>query len=259
MWGAHRPRLLWAAVATFAAAGGALTLASDLGRGDQPRTADVPVVIVPGYNGTPGSVAPLTGRLRRAGRPVTVLALPDLGRGDIEDSARRLGGAVAATGAAAVDLVGFSAGGIVVRAYLEALDEPGRVRRVVLLGAPNHGAEIAELAADFDPSLCTGACAQLTPGSSFLTELNSGDETPYAADYTSIWTKVDQVVTPAASALLQGALNVSIQRTCPGASLGHGQLVSHPLALGLVVEALRGDLRPGGPRSCSRLRALGAA
>lgn len=88
----------------------------------------------------------------------------------------------------------------------------------MLLEAPNHGAEIAQVAAEFDPSLCTGACVQLTPGPSFLTGLNAGDETPYPAEYTSM-TEINQVVTPATSALLEGAANVSVQRICPGASL----------------------------------------
>jgi triacylglycerol esterase/lipase EstA (alpha/beta hydrolase family) len=249
---------VWVTLAAAAVVAGAATLSLAL-RDEADRAREVPVLVVPGYNGTPASVAPLTRRLRRDGRRVEALALPERGRGDIVASARALADAVAATGAASVDLVGFSAGGVVVRAYLEDLDQPGRVRRVVLLGVPNHGAEIAEVAAGFDPSLCTGACAQLTPGSSLLAELNAGDETPYPAAYTNLWTELDSVVTPATSALLEGADNVSVQRVCPGASIDHGELVSDPLALGLTVEALRGQLHPESRPSCVRLRAVGSS
>jgi triacylglycerol esterase/lipase EstA (alpha/beta hydrolase family) len=239
-----------------AAVAGAATLSLAL-RDGAGRTREVPVLVVPGYNGTPASVAPLARRIRRDGRRVEALALPGRGRGDIVASARVLAEAVAATGAGSVDLVGFSAGGVVVRAYLDELDQPGRVRRVVLLGAPNHGAEVAGVAAGLDPSLCTGACAQLTPGSSLLAELNAGDETPYPAAYTNVWTELDSVVTPATSARLEGADNVSVQRVCPGASVDHGDLVTDPLSLGLVVEALRGDLARAAAPSCAATRALG--
>jgi triacylglycerol lipase len=249
--------LTWLLLAAMALAGAAVALAFARGNGDDARGPRSLVVIVPGYSSGPSSVAPLTHRLRREGRTVVALALPERGRGDIEDSARVLSRAVDDSDARAVDLVGFSAGGIVVRAYLHDLEDPGLVRRVVLLGAPNHGAEIAEVAAGFDPSLCTGACAQLTPRSSLLAALNAGDETPYPASYTNVWTELDSVVTPATSALLEGADNVNVQRACPGASVGHGDLVADPLPLGLVVAALRGDLAGGKLPSCSALRALG--
>jgi triacylglycerol lipase len=248
---------MWLLLAAIALGGGAVALAFARGNGSNARGPQGPVVIVPGYSQGPSSVAPLTRRLRREGRTVVALALPELGRGDIQDSARVLSRAVDGADGRAVDLVGFSAGGIVVRTYLDDLEDPGLVRRVVLLGAPNHGAEIAEVAAGFDPSLCTGACAQLTPQSSLLAELNAGDETPYPAAYTNVWTELDSVVTPATSALLEGADNLSVQRICPGASVDHGDLVADPLSLGLVVAALRGDLQPGEPPSCAAMRALG--
>lgn len=256
MGGAARRRWLWVTLAATAVVAGAATLSLAL-RDEAGRAREVPVLVVPGYNGTPASMAPLVRRIRRDGRRVEALALPERGRGDIVASARVLADAVAATGAGSVDLVGFSAGGVVVRAYLEELGQPGRVRRVVLLGVPNHGAEIAQVAAGFDPALCTGACAQLTPGSSLLAELNAGDETPYPAAYTNVWTELDSVVTPATSALLAGADNVSVQRVCPGAPLNHWDLVTDPLSLGLVAEALRGDLARAGPPTCAATRALG--
>src|ERR671938_189569 len=85
----------------------------------------------------------------------TVAAVAGLGRGGAPG-----------TGAARVDLVGYSAGGIVVRALLADPARALRARRVVLLGAPNHGTDLAGTALALDPGACTGSCPQMAPGSS---------------------------------------------------------------------------------------------
>ena len=253
-----RRRLLALATALLVAAGVAAAAVAALGGRHGAAGRVVPVLLVPGYGGTTQSLAPLAARLRAEGRAVTVVDLPDQGTGDLDASAAVLGRAVAATGAARVDLVGYSAGGLVVRAFLVGAGGAGRSRHVVLLGSPNHGAALAGLAVAVDPGLCTGACAELTPGSSFLARLNR-DETPPGPDYTSIWTDRDETVTPPASAVLEGATNVRLQDVCAGSPAGHGDLVRDPLALGLVVGALAGDLpRRPGPGDCAALRAAGA-
>src|SRR6266536_2615286 len=94
----------------------------------------VPVVLVHGYDGTPASFSDLASHLRAGGRQVVVVALPDRGTGDIDASA------------AAFDLVGYSAGGIVVRAYLGQPGRAAHARHVVLLASPNHGAQLAGFA-----------------------------------------------------------------------------------------------------------------
>jgi triacylglycerol lipase len=134
-----------------------------------------------------------------------------------------------------------------------------RARRVVLLGAPNHGAELAGAAAGLDPGLCAGACAQLAPGSALLAELNRGDGTPPGPRVFSIWTALDQTVTPPATAVLEGAANIRVQDVCAASRLGHGGLVTDPLALGLTLGALEGTLPEApGAGDCARLRATGA-
>lgn len=229
----------------------ALKVSKPAGRGG------VPVILIHGYGGGPGSLQMLDRRLVREHRSVVLVTLRDRGRGDLLDSARTLERAVEDTGASRVDLVGFSAGGIVVRTYLARLDGVRQARRVVLLGTPNHGTKLAEVAGGIDPSLCVGACPELVPGSLFLDRLN-GDETPEGPAYTSIWTQADQIVTPPSSALLKGALNVRLQDVCRNARVAHGDLVGDPLAVGLVVAALDDELRgPPGAADCSRLRSLG--
>ena len=244
--------LLLAAVAV--AAGLARRAGSELG-----RAGEVPVLLVHGYSGTPASMDALAARLGAAGRRVVAVSLPDQGTGDLRVSARALAGAVDRTGAARVDLVGFSAGGIVARLWLAEEAGALRARRVVLLGAPNHGTELAGAAAGLDPGLCDGACAQLAPGSALLAELNRGDETPGGPRVFSIWTALDRTVTPPATAVLEGAANIRVQDVCASSQVDHGGLVTDPLALGLTLGALEGTLPEApGAGDCARLQATGA-
>jgi triacylglycerol lipase len=260
----RRRRLVVAlAVAVVLAAVSGLAVAAGVGRPGGPAEpsgpAETPVLVVPGYNGTAASVGTLAARLRAAGRQVVVVDLPDRGTGDLPASARTLGAAVERTGAARVDLVGYSAGGVVIRLWLADPGRALRARRVVLLGTPNHGTELAGAAAALGPGLCGSIC-QLAPGSAVLAELNRGDETPPGPRFFSIWTAQDQTVVPPATAVLDGAANIRVQDVCPSVRLGHGDLVTSALALGLVVEALQGTLPdPPGADDCAALRATGAA
>ena len=260
----RRRRLVVAlAVAVVLAAVSGLAVAAGVGRPGGPAEpsgpAETPVLVVPGYNGTAASVGTLAARLRAAGRQVVVVDLPDRGTGDLPASARTLGAAVERTGAARVDLVGYSAGGVVIRLWLADPARALRARRVVLLGTPNHGTELAGAAAALDPGVCGSIC-QMAPGSGLLAQLNRDDETPPGPRIFSIWTALDQTVVPPATAVLDGATNIRVQDVCPSARLGHGDLVTSPLALGLVVEALDGTLpEDPGAGDCAALRAAGAA
>jgi triacylglycerol lipase len=168
--------------------------------------------------------------------------------------------AVEDTGAARIDFVGYSSGGIVVRAYVDDMGGLDRARRVILLGAPNHGAQVAVVATAADPGSCIDACAQLTPGSSFLDALNADDETPPGPQFVSIWTSDNRVVTPPDSAVLDGAVNVRLQDVCADALIEHDELVRYPLPLALVLAALGGGIdAPPDPAECEALRAPGEA
>ena len=107
-------------------------------------------------------------------------------------------------GAPSVDVVGYSAGGVVARLWVADGDGAGTARRVVTLGSPQHGIDVAGLAAVLAPGSCPAACQELTPDSPLLGRLNRGDETPAGPLWVSIWTTDDQVVTPATSASLDG-------------------------------------------------------
>jgi triacylglycerol lipase len=220
-----------------------------------------PVLLVPGYGGSTGALQVLADRLTAAGRDATVVPVPGNGTGPLEDSAAALGTAVGAararTGAATVDLVGYSAGGVVVRLWI-ADGHADVVRRVVTLGAPQHGTTIADLAGSVLPADCPAGCQELATGSDLLRRLNAGDETPDGPTWVSIWTTQDQTVTPPDSARLAGALNLTVQSVCADAQVSHGDLPRDPLVGGLVLRELAaGSPVPLGRADCAAVRAPG--
>jgi triacylglycerol esterase/lipase EstA (alpha/beta hydrolase family) len=147
---------------------------------------------------------------------------------DIPTSAQELNAFVdkvrATTGAAEVDLVGHSQGGMMPRYYLKYLGGAAEVRALVGLSPSNHGTTLNGLfilsnffpgANQFTGALCP-ACEQQRAGSAFITNLNSGGETVPGVDYTVIQTRYDTVVTPYTSAFLSGpnVRNILLQNQC---------------------------------------------
>ena len=128
--------------------------------------------------------------------------------------ADRVDEALERTGAPSVDLVGYSAGGVVVRWYVAELGGAGRHPRVVTVASPHHGTDLAALATSLGGGTCAEACRQLDPDSDLLRRLNRGDETPDGPLWMSLWTETDQTVVPPDSAVLDGAVDFRICRTC---------------------------------------------
>lgn len=211
-----------------------------------------PVVVVAGYGGNTRELEPLVTALRRSGRVVTVLAPSGDNTGDLRAQARRLAGEVRRVRGAAtsVDLVGFSAGGVVVRLYVREDGGVGVVRRVLTLGSPQHGTDVAALAQQVAGS-CPTACEQLATGSTLLRQLNAGDETPSGPQWVTVRTDDDAVVTPAVSATLAGALNLRVQQFCPAARTAHGDLPADPVVLAALPYVLgSGPVRPPSRVTC---------
>ena len=216
-----------------------------------------PVLLVPGYGGDTGSLESLAARLTAAGRDATVVPSPGDGTGDLRNSAAALDRAATAarerTGEDGVDVVGFSAGGVVARLWV-ADGDAGVVRRVLTLGSPHHGTSLAEIAGNLAPSQCPVGCQQLSAASELLRELNADDETPDGPTWVSIWTTQDQTVTPPESARLEGAVNLTVQSVCPDARVGHGDLPSSPLVQEMVLaELAAGAPVQLGPGDCAEL------
>ncbi|MFI7023474.1 esterase/lipase family protein [Micromonospora sp. NPDC049900] len=205
-----------------------------------------PVIVVGGLSGFAAVYEPLAARLRADGYRVWIHPLPNLGLGDISASAGGLrsfvGQVRASTGAAKVDLVAHSEGGLVSRYYIKNLGGGDTVGRYVSLGTPQYGTYVANIVAFLGLGSCVGviACQQMTIGSSFLTALNAGDDTPGDVRWTTVRTRQDELVRPVDNAMLaDGATNVLIQSRCPLRVVGHLGLVADGTTYSVIRQALR--------------------
>ena len=216
-----------------------------------------PVLLVPGYGGNRSSLLALAGRLQTSGRQVDVLTLEGDGTGDLNRQVDLLDRAVddaLAGGAPSVDVVGYSAGGVVTGIWAARDDGASKARRIVTLGAPLHGTRVAALGSAFAPDACPDACRQLAPGSALLGELD-GAQAGASLPWLSVWTAGDETVTPPDTARLDGATNVELQQLCPGAAVNHSGLPTDTAVTGLVQRALSPAPLPAAPADCGTLRA----
>ncbi|MEV3854615.1 alpha/beta fold hydrolase [Streptomyces sp. NPDC050095] len=151
------------------------------------------------------------------------------GLGPIAKSAGQLDAFVdkvrGATGAAKVDLVGHSQGGMMPRYYLKFLGGAVEVNALVGIAPDNHGTTLSGLTkllpyfpgAEDLLTLATPGLADQMAGSDFVTRLNAGGDTVPGVHYTVIATKYDEVVTPYRTQFLDGpdVHNVLLQDLCP--------------------------------------------
>jgi len=261
----RRRRMLGIAVALIVVAGaaGAAVAATQHGAhppagrpGDAsgpPQNRPGPVLLVPGYGGSTSALDILAGRIRATGRQATVLDLAGDGTGSLVAEARLLNAAVStalAHGAPSVDVVGYSAGGVVALIWARRDDGVAKARRIVTLGSPFHGTQLAAAAEALDPSACPAACRQLIPGSSLLTSLHVASAAGLPR-WESLWTTGDMVVTPPDSASLPGAIDAPVQSVCPAVRLSHSQLPTSPVVMAMVLQALgSGPLRHPTTAAC---------
>lgn len=257
------------AVLVIAVLTGVRAFGSDAGSRGSGPALDVqqdkpgPVLLVPGYGGGTESFGELRDALTATGRVVRVVQLPDDGEGDMRKQAQVLRDAVdevlRSTGAGSVDIVGYSAGGVVARLWAQQLGGSEQARRIITLGSPHHGTQLAALAQQFAPGQCPEACDQLVPGSDLLKGLNK-DETPPGPAYIALWTTADLTVSPPDSGRLAGATNIELQAVCADSTVSHGALPRDPLVIGLVLSELSANpVSAPSASSCASLRAAGSA
>lgn len=220
----------------------------------QPVAEPLPmVVLVSGYGGDGGDTEPLAEALRAGGREVAVFPPVGDNTGDLVEQARLLGEFIdtevidtdtistARGDTRSVDVIGFSAGGVVARLWAADFAGDTVARRILTISAPHHGTRLAALA-DLG-GFCEGACAQLVPDSELLAGLNAGDETPAGPEWITMWSEQDRTVTPVETAELAGSLGFTVQSVCTDARTGHLDMPKSPV----VLAALRTVLGPDAP------------
>lgn len=130
----------------------------------------------------------------------------------------------------AIDLVGFSMGGIVSRYYVQRLGGIDRVQRFITLASPHLGTWAAY-------SRFNAGCGQMRPNSPFLIDLNQHIFMLNQINFTSIWTPFDLIIIPANSSQLPVGKSV---RVLVG---GHAWMVTDSRSILRVAEALSEPLR----------------
>ncbi len=130
----------------------------------------------------------------------------------------------------ALDLVGFSMGGMVGRYYVQRLGGIQRVQRFITLSSPHNGTLTAY------GSLKPG-CAQMRKTSPFLKDLNRDLKMLDQINFTSIWTPLDAMILPATSSRVAVGREVKVQVPL------HALMVSDPKSIIVVTEALSEPLR----------------
>ncbi|MFG2500943.1 esterase/lipase family protein [Streptomyces sp. NPDC048441] len=171
-------------------------------------TARTPVIFVHGYNADPGVWGSLRDDFKASGYADTELF--SWGYDTSQSVNEVLSGRFAAyvdevraqTGAAKVDVVAHSFGGLVTRWYVKHGGGTAKVAHWASLAGPNHGTGTAWACAAWSQ-----ACRDMTPGSYVQDGLAEGDETPGDVAYATWWSSCDEVINPDDSVLLDGATN----------------------------------------------------
>jgi len=185
----------------------------------------------------------------------TSASSPIQGIGDISASAAQLAtfvnSVLAATGAAKVDLVGHSQGGMMPRYYLNFLGGAAKVNDFVAFAPSNYGttldgittlASLLGVSGQINGALTSvcPACVQQEQGSAFLAGLNATPTVP-GVHYTVIESVDDEVVTPYTNAFLPAAANVTnttVQNQCLLDGSDHLEIAADPIAMADMLNAL---------------------
>lgn len=210
-----------------------------------PTPGNDPVIVVAGTFSPGFANEVIANRLRGDGYNTTIFQLPTLGTQNIATTSQALCAKIdavkAQTGAAKVDLVAHSQGGLVARDCVKNYGGKNKVDTVVMLGAPNYGTALANLATGVTLGTCLSitACKQMAVGSSYLNSLNAGPDVISPVKYVNIYTALDEVVFPAGNAAMKdGATNVKVQSQCPLRVVGHLGLIADGTVYSGVADAL---------------------
>ena len=228
--------------------GGALACSGELA-GTQPVLLVHGTGVTPTENWSWSYASDLPKRTRADGVPFSVcmVTLPDRALNDIQESATYVVDAVERMHAASgtkVSILGHSQGGLVPRWALRWWPElRPMVDDVISLGTPHHGTVTAD---NTGPYTCE-ACWQMRTDSQLIEALNSWDETPGDISYTSIYTRFDELVQPAESAVYDtgasgsNSFSMAIQDAgvaCSARPTDHlglaGDAVAHVLVMGAL-------------------------
>jgi triacylglycerol lipase len=203
------------------------------------RTADYPVLIIPGYAAPDFQTDRVGNMLRAGGLDIVKVKLPWMAMGDMTRSAQIVADKVRRLteylGHEKVNFLGYSLGGIVARYYLQELDGHPTLGRAAFIASPNYGTYIGYLGF-FSP-----AGRQVRTGSPLIRQLNESpmiDE--IATRCLSIFIRWDGVIVPHLSSRMPYGYNLFHPRP-----ISHWRAVMSPELVRRATEFLAGGLPEG--------------
>jgi triacylglycerol lipase len=170
-------------------------------------SAQDPILFVHGWSESASLWNTMIGRFEKGGYPKSYLSAysyntSQSNKVDAEKEVKsHVESLLKTTGASKVDIISHSMGSLNTRWYIKFDGGESKVDDWVSLGGPNHGTETAN-ACSFQV-----ACQEMKIGSTFLSELNAGDETPGEVNYGTWWSPCDEIINPDESVILSGATN----------------------------------------------------
>jgi triacylglycerol lipase len=175
------------------------------GKPPKPTPTHNPILFVHGWNASSSTWTTMVGRFKNDGWTDAQLVnwSYDFHQSNANTAAliqQKVDSMLLATGATKVDIITHSMGTLSARYYVRNLGGDGKVDALVSLGGANHGTTTAGLCPDV-------SCIEMRPSSTFLTNLNSVDETWGTPRYAVWWSPCDEVINPHSSPLLNGATN----------------------------------------------------
>ena len=192
----RRPLVLLAAL---------LAVLTSLAAPSSAATAKRPVLFVHGWNSSASTWDTMVANFKKNGYTDAELFrwsynTSQSNRLTAEEIRTRVDDIRSQTGWAKVDVIAHSMGSLSSRYYLKNLGGDVKVDDWVSLGGPNHGTDTANLCGQT-------SCIEMRIGSTFLAELNSGDESPGTPVYSTWWSPCDTVINPDSSVSVSGATN----------------------------------------------------
>jgi pimeloyl-ACP methyl ester carboxylesterase len=187
------------------------------------------VVLIHGFVCNRGLWNPWMRKLRDRGIPFVAPNLEPV-FGSIDRYPAQIEAAVvrleAVTGQPVV-LVGHSMGGLAIRAWLARFEADARVHHVITIGSPHHGTWLARYGHARNGR-------QMRLNGPWLVGLRTAEMPARYAKFTSFFGHCDNIVFPAAAAVLPGAENIHVPATA------HVQMAFRPQVFDEVCRWLRG-------------------
>lgn len=191
-----------------------------------------PVILIHGIWDTKAIFSKMSARLTELGWCVYSLNLtPNDGSLGLDSLAKQLADYISETfdPEQAIDIVGYSMGGIVSRYYVQRLGGINRVQRFITISSPHKGTLTAY-------SLPLPGYLDMRPDSGLLRDLNQDVTMLKRINFTSMWTPFDIMILPSSSSQMPVGKEIKLN------VMLHRQMVTEPQSINALVEELKAPI-----------------